>query len=44
MTKETAEGRCPKCGAARYKMHTFEHDIAVCRKCGDRENIDYGGR
>ena len=43
MTNETAEGRCAKCGAGRYKAHVFEHDMAVCPKCGGREKIKYGG-
>lgn len=44
MTTESADGPCPKCGAARYKTHTLLRDIAVCEKYGHRQTIQYGGQ
>ena len=41
MTIEHTEIMCPACGGVCHKAHTFEHDIAICEKCGHREIIRY---
>ena len=41
MTIEYADSICPVCGGVCHKVHTFEHDIAICDACGHREIIRY---
>ena len=43
MTIEHADGVCSVCGGICHKVHTFEHDVAVCNECGNREIIEYEG-